>query len=91
MKPIVKDFYAKVEQILISSKFTDGGRNHELKSLIYKCLDEIIVNHDDIELEASIGNGSSSEVYSGSYLYCPVAVKKISVEGYSEKQLVTAC
>lgn len=88
MKPIVKEFYSRVEQILVSNKFTDHGRSSELKSLVYKCLDEIIIDPNDVEFESSIGRGSSSEVFAGNYLYCPVAIKKIAVDEYTEKQLV---
>lgn len=89
MRPVVREFYAKVEHILLNSKFSDLGKSHELKSLIYRCLDDIIVSTDDVELDSSIvGRGANSEVYLGTYLYCPVAVKKIRMEGYSEKQLV---
>ena len=73
----------------MNSKFSDQGRRSELKSLIYKCLDEIIIDPDEIEIEVNIGRGSSSEVYSGLYLYSPVAIKKLRLEGYTERQLVT--
>lgn len=86
-KPIVKDFYARVEQILVS-RFSDHGRNQNLKSLVYKCLDDVIIDPASIELGPSLGRGSSSEVCYGQYKYVSVAVKKIFLEGFNEKQLV---
>ena len=52
-------------------------------------MDDIIVDYDKIKFGEKIGIGSSSEVFAGTYLYSPVALKKINVEGYTEKQLVT--
>jgi hypothetical protein len=80
--------HTRVDQILASCKLLENGKGSELRSLIPKCLNDLIVNPEQVEVEANIGRGSSSEVFSGSYLYCPVAVKKIHLEGYSEKQLV---
>jgi len=89
MRAVVREFYSRVEYILVNSKFSDMGKSNELKYLIYKCLDDIIVNSEDVELEVQLGKGANSTVYQGSYLYCPVAVKKICLEGYTEKQLVS--
>lgn len=88
LKPIVRDFYSRVEQIILISKFSDQGRRSELKSLIYKCLEEIIIDPELIEIETNIGRGSSSEVYSGTYMYSPVAIKKLRIDDYTERQLV---
>ena len=84
----MKEFYGRVEQILVS-RFSDHGRNQNLKSLVYKCLDDVIIDPASIELGPSLGRGSSSEVLYGQYKYVAVAVKKIFLEGFNEKQLVT--
>lgn len=72
----------------MNSALSDYGRSSDLKSLIYKCLDDIIIDHEKVKLEEKIGRGSSSEVFSGTYLYSPVAVKKLKIDDFSEKQLV---
>lgn len=84
----MKEFYARIEQILVNSALSDYGRNNELKSLIYKCLDDIIIDHEKVKIEERIGRGATSEVFSGNYLFSPVAVKRLKIEDYSEKQLV---
>lgn len=87
-KPIVKEFYGRIEQILINSALSDYGRSTDLKALIYKCLDDIIIDHEQVKIEERIGRGSSSEVFAGHYLFSPIAVKRLKIDDYSEKQLV---
>jgi hypothetical protein len=87
-KPAVREFYARIEQILVSGFLSGYGHNCELKSLVYSCLDDVILDCDKIKINGRIGVGSSSEVYKGSYLYCTMAIKKYNIQGYTDKQLV---
>lgn len=89
-KPIVKEFYARIEQILVNSALSDYGKSSDLKSLIYKCLDDIIIDYEKLKIQEKIGKGSSSEVFLGSYLFSPIAVKRLKIDDYSEKQLVAS-
>lgn len=87
-KPVVKEFYARIEQVIVSGVLSGYGHNSELKCLVYSCLDDVILDCDKIKINGRIGVGSTSEVYVGSYLYSHMAVKKYNIQGYTDKQLV---
>lgn len=84
----MKEFYSHIEQILVNGVLSGYGHNSELKSLVFRCLDDVILDNEKIKIGNRIGSGATSEVYKGSYLFCPVAVKKVKIQGYTDRQLV---
>lgn len=60
----------------------------EIKKIIYKDLDELIADEDEIDIGKLIGKGASSEVFFGNFRFCPCAIKKINLELVNSKQFV---
>lgn len=60
----------------------------QIKNTIYKDLDDLIAQMEDVTVGKKIGVGASSEVFYGNYKYCPCAIKKINLELMNSKQIV---
>lgn len=89
VRPETKDFFLKLEKITKKSEeLSEKIEILELKKLIYKDLDELIAEEEEVDIGRLIGKGASSEVFFGNFRFCPCAVKKINLERINSKQLV---
>lgn len=60
----------------------------QIKTAVYRDLNDLIAEMDDLVLGMKIGSGASSEVFYGNYKYCPCAIKKINLDLMNPKQIV---
>jgi len=60
----------------------------EIKNTVFRDLDDLVANEEEIDLGKKIGAGASSEVFYGNFKFCPCAVKKIKLGLMNSKQIV---
>lgn len=90
VRPETKKFYNMLEEIVQENeKLKNNIELLEIKKSIYKDLDELIADEDEIDIGRLIGKGASSEVFFGNFRFCPCAVKKINLDLINPKQLVS--
>lgn len=81
-------FYEKLETFLKEKGILQKMDMEQIKTIIYRDLDDLIAKIEDLNIGKKIGVGASSEVFYGNFKYCPCAIKKIKLELMNPKQIV---
>jgi hypothetical protein len=101
VKPLVKHFYQTLMKSLESinsgpnteTQNPSGTINpttlnfSDLQILVYGQLEELVISFDDLEIDELIASGGTSNVFFGSYRFCDVAIKRMSLSQMTTKEI----
>ena len=89
VRSTTKKFFQDIEVFLKGQEMASEMDLSSLRTIIYRDLDDLIASEEDIDFGKRIGKGASSQVYYGSYKFCPCAIKRINMDIMNAKQIVS--
>lgn len=101
VKPLVKHFHQTLMKSLESINTGPNSERQnpsgtinpttlnfsDLQILVYGQLEELVISFDDLEIDELIAAGGTSNVFFGSYRFCDVAIKRMSLSQMTTKEV----